>query len=153
MPRITLYERSFLLDIIARETDGWVTVGSKRASAGLRGRRWTFLRRLPIGHGCSSCCRRDTKEPLALWSNQDRCVLRFESGELNWFWGILGRSFFHAFLTHAKWMSAYPEMRKIYDEKNEFIVYFDQQGPDKPTMSHGAYAISATKRRLQEEQK
>ena len=35
-----------------------------------------------IGHGCSSCCRRDTKEALALWSNQDRCVLRSESGEL-----------------------------------------------------------------------
>ena len=47
-------------------------------------------------------------------------------------------------------MAAYPEIRKIYDEKNEFIVYFDQRVPDKPTMSHGAYAISTTKRRLQE---
>ena len=45
------------------------------------------------------------------------------------------------------------EIRKIYDEKNEVIVYFHQRGPDKPTMSHGAYAISTTKRRLQEEQK
>ena len=47
-------------------------------------------------------------------------------------------------------MAAHPEIRKIYDEKNEVIVYFDQRGPDKPTMSHGAYAISTTKRRLQE---
>ena len=67
----------------ARKADGWVTVGSNRARAGLRGRRWTFLTRLPIGHGCSSCCRRDAKEPLALWSNQYRCVLRSESGILN----------------------------------------------------------------------
>ena len=66
------------------------------------------------------------------------------------FWGIRGRLFFHAFLAHAKWMAAYPEIRKIYDEKNEVIVYFDQRGPDKPTMSHGAYTISTTKKRLQE---
>ena len=66
------------------------------------------------------------------------------------FLGIRGRLFFHAFLAHAKGMAAYPEIRKIYDEKNEVIVYFDQRGPDKPTMSHGAYAISTTKRRLQE---
>ena len=47
-------------------------------------------------------------------------------------------------------MAAYPEILKIYDEKNEVIVYFDQRGLDKPTMSHGAYAISTTKKRLQE---
>ena len=50
-------------------------------------------------------------------------------------------------------MSAHPEIRKIYDEKNEFIVYFDQRGFDKLTMSRGAYAISTMKIRLQEEQK
>ena len=47
---------------------------------------------------------------------------------------------------HPKWQLTC-KMRKIHDERNEVIVYFDQRGPGKAMKTnHGAYAISTAKK-------